>query len=85
MIASVTDILLLASFTLFVIGFFAVIIPPLRRGLKVIYEKFRLRHLFVGSLFCFALSLGFGWEDFKAGWNDESCETTSTTKTDVEP
>jgi|GEM_PF-2659476 len=85
MIASVTDIYLAASFTLFTVGFFAAIIPPIRRGLKAIYEKFRLRHLFIGSLLCFALSLTIGWEDFKAGWNSDSCGSNGTSETEILP
>ena len=85
MVASVTDILLVASFTLFTIGFFAVILSPIRRGIKDIHEKFRLRHLFIGSLLCFALSLTIGWEDFKAGWNSDSCGSSSTIETEVLP
>ena len=85
MIASVTDILLLASFILLFTGFLAVLIPPIRRSLKAIHEKFRLRHLFIGSLLCFALSLTIGWEDFEAGWNSESCIINSTSETEVLP
>ena len=85
MIASVTDILLLASFILLFTGFLAVLIPPIRRSLKAIYEKFRLRHLFIGSLLCFALSLTIEWEDFKDGWNSDSCGSSGTSKTEILP
>lgn len=83
MISSVEDILLLASVILLIAGIFGVFLRPIRQGLKVIHEKFRLRHLFIGSLLCFALSLTFGWEDFKAGLNGKVCAISSTGETEV--
>lgn len=85
MIASVTDILLVASFILFITGVFAAIIPPIRRGFQANYVKFRLRHFFIGSLLCYALSLTIGWEDWKAGWNSDSCGSSGTSETEVLP
>jgi len=85
MIASVTDIFLVASFTMFTTGFFAVILSPVRRWFKAIHEKFRLRHLFIGFLLCFALSLTIGWEDWKAGWNSDSCGSSGTSETEILP
>lgn len=70
MITSVEDILLLTSVILLIVGIFGVLIRPLRRGLKAIHEKFRLRHLFIGSLLCFSLGLAMAWEDVVEGCND---------------
>ncbi len=70
MIASVVDILILASIILFILGFSGVLIRPIRRGLKAINEKFRLRHLFIGSLLCFSLGLAMGWEDAVKAFNE---------------
>lgn len=84
MITSVEDILLLASVILLIAGIFGVLIRPLRRGLKVVHEKFRLRHLFIASLLCFTLGLAMAWEDVVEGYHDARYQFRSTINADDE-
>ena len=83
-ITSVEDILLLASFILLTAGIFGVFIRPIRQGLKVIHEEFRLRHLFIGFLLCFSLGLVMAWDDVVEGCNDTRYEFRKSEDGDAE-
>jgi Kef-type K+ transport system membrane component KefB len=88
MITSIADILLIISIMLFIIGFLGIIIQPIRRTLKKVNNKFRLRHLFIGSILCFTLGLGLAWEDvvrgFHEGLNESRQGVSNIEGTDIE-
>ena len=89
MATSFVDILFLIAVILFITGFLGVFIRPIRKGLKTVHKKFRLRHLFIGSLLCFTLSLAMGWEDAVKGFNDGLNEArhggSNYEQTEIEP
>ncbi len=62
------DILLVASIITFFIGFASTVIKQIR-------IKGKIRYYFIASIFLFTSGLIFGWEDFKAGFNDCRVDT----------
>jgi hypothetical protein len=89
MISSIADILLIISIMLFIIGFLGIFIRSIRRWGKGIHEKFRLRHLFIGSLLCFFLGFVMAWDDvvrgFHEGLNEARQGASNVENTDIDP
>ncbi len=60
--AILTDVLLVLSFVLFILGLAGAFIKPIKNNIK-------LRYIFLASVLVFSLGLAVGWESFVAGWN----------------
>lgn len=58
-----TDILIILSFLLFILGFLGIFIRFFRK-------KIRLRYYFITSLMCFSLAIFLDWDNFVKGFTD---------------